>query len=169
MPNKVKFIFIVCIICILACMLIGCPYRREAVMEVKEASIEIGETYTGYVCFLKKVSANEVDVYIKPNEDCILQAFDIYLDTSGEAFEIVSHTGKEIVTYRYNLQSVANGLEQQVDKDTEYKLATIILPLYKGKKYQVKIIRADLAIAFTPLPPVMDERYLQFTPITIGE
>lgn len=125
--------------------------------------------YNGYICYLEKSGEDSVDLYLRANEDCALQAFDIYLDTEGHDFEVVSNTGKNIDTFqgRYNLMSIANGLEMPMERNKDYKLATVIL---KGDntRYSVKIVRIDLAIALTPMAPEIDTVCYEFMPITIN-
>ena len=124
--------------------------------------------YNGYICYLKEKENGIIEVYIKPNEDCFLQAFDIYLDTEGHEFSIESHTGHSIVTYRdrYNLMSIANGLEMKMKANTSYKICTITLES-DSVPYCVGVLRADLAIAFTPFSPNMDDSYLDFPRIVV--
>lgn len=137
---------------------------------VENVQSEAFETqYDGYVCFLQKNGKDVIDVYIKPNEDCALQAFDIYLDTDNNDFEVISHTGKniDVIPGHFNLQSIANGLEMEMKANENYKIASITLPI-KNSDYEVRVIRADLAIAHTPDSPSMDDRYLELDPIIIN-
>ena len=68
-----------------------------------------------------------VDVYLRPNENCILQAFDIYFNASG--IEVISHTNKDIRNYDTHIMSIANGLEIKMIAHHNYKIATVIFPL----------------------------------------
>lgn len=144
--------------------------RRSMPFAVTTESTSISEPvrYDGYICYIEKTGVNTVDVYVTPNEDCGLQAFDIQFKTSGNSFEVISHTGKDIQIHDNRIYSIANGLEVHIDANTPYKLATIIFPI-KDEPYAVNITKADFAIAFTPMSPKMDDMYLEFPDIIIGE
>jgi hypothetical protein len=62
--------------------------------------------------------------------------------------------------------SIANGLEMEMLAHCNYKIATIEFPSMITP-YSVYLIKVDLAIAHTPLAPVMDPCYLNFDPIII--
>lgn len=123
--------------------------------------------YDGYICFLRKADNYAVDVYIRPNENCALQAFDIYIDAEGCPYTVISHTGYSITQYKTHIMSIANLLEMEMSKNSNYKIAT--LQFETDQSCRVKVTRADLAISHSVLPPAVDELYLQFEPINIGD
>ena len=105
-----KFIkcFLIVLFLVLICLCINSSSNIFAAMKTSDAAVEKvfdnykelnlhqDIIYNGYICFLEKSGDNMIDIYIRPNEDCSLQAFDIRLDTEKHSFEIISHTGKDI-------------------------------------------------------------------------
>ena len=141
-------------------------FEEQKYYERRNDSIS-NEIYSGYVCFLKQTDDYTVDVYIRPNENCVLQAFDIYIDSDGHSYQVESRTGESIIQYGNHFMSIANGLEMEMKANTNYKIASITFE-NDGSCFDARVTRADLAIAYTPLPPVMDDQYLEFDPIKVG-
>lgn len=144
-------------------------YLGESVISQTECQIidEYCLEYDGFICFLRRVDDYTVDVYIRPNEYCALQAFDIYIDAENCSYSVISHTGYDITQFKTHIMSIANLLEMEMLKNNNYKIATLCFE--SGQNCRVKVVRADLAISHQVLPPAMDELYLQFEPINIGD
>lgn len=129
----------ICLLVIVLILPIYAPTEREA---------KRTEEYNGFIAYLVKTGDYTADVCVKPDEDCGLQAFDIYLNTTGYTVES-----------RYDLiigagHFMALGFEVEMKQGEEYVIATI----HFTENTRAEITRADFAIAHTPEAPAVKIR-----------
>ena len=111
--------------------------------------------YDGFIVYLKPADDTTADVCIRSVEDCTLQAFDIYLNVPKSQYTVQSQfaldqrgNNSHFLSFGFNMDMIAN---------QEYKIAEISF-IKANHPYQVKVIKADIAIAYTPQSQYVDMR-----------
>lgn len=139
----------ICLLVIVLILPIYAPAEREA---------KRTEEYNGFIAYLVKTGDYTADVCVKPDKDCGLQAFDIYLNVTDYKIE----SQYDLILGKGHF--IAIGFETEMIGGGEY----VITSLCFSEKGEVKIVRADFAIAHTPEAPAVDETCYEWS-ITVGQ